>query len=172
MTAGLLGLDRRGWPGTIVVAAIVALVAAGLPFLNGLVSADRPLAPGAVLQVGRAVRFTAAEGWSLDVEQTDPRRRSVVIHRGALSLRITTRESNSSLDEEFERLNEASTFTTAGGLTGIAGSYSAPASEGRFAVLRSGDTAVRVVARGLPDAMADGLDDVNAMVQSLQIGTP
>ncbi len=167
------------------MAAIVALVAVGLPFLNGLVSADRPVAPGAVLQVGRGVRFTAAEGWSLDVEQTDPRRRSVVIHRGALSLRITARESNSSLDEEFQRLaaeirdssgaqlfNEASTFTTAGGLTGIAGSYSAPASEGRFAVLRSGDTAVRVVARGLPDAMADGLDDVNAMVQSLRIGAP
>jgi len=33
MTRGFLGLDRRGWPGTIAVAALIALIAVGLPVL-------------------------------------------------------------------------------------------------------------------------------------------
>ena len=36
---------------------------------------------------------------------------------------------------------------------------------------RSGDTAVRVLAKGPPDAMATYLDDVDGMVQTLRIGT-
>ena len=64
------------------------------------------------------------------------------------------------------------TFTTDGGLTGIAGSYSGPEAEGRFAVLQGDGTVVRVVATGPADAMANDLDEVGQMVQTLRIAAP
>ena len=73
------------WPGTVVVALIAALIAVGLPLLNGLVSADRPLAAGSTVEVDRGVTFTAAAGWSLDAEQTDTRIDRVALAQGPLS---------------------------------------------------------------------------------------
>ena len=185
VTRGFLGLDRRGWPGTIAVAAVIAAVAIGLPLLNSLVSADRTVAPGEVIDVGRGVSFAAADGWSIDAEHTDAARDTVLIHQGALALMVEARASDRSLPDEYDRLaeeirssagvqllNGATPFTTDGGLTGIGGSYSSPESEGRFAVLQTGDTAVRLLAKGPPDAMARGLGDVRRMVQALRIDRP
>jgi hypothetical protein len=182
LTRGFLGLDRRGWPGTIIVAALLTFIAVGLPLLNALVSAERPLAPGTVVDVGRGVTFTAADGWSEDVEQTDRLQDRAVLALGALSLTVEARPSTRSLAEEYDLLaeeirrtagaqlfNDATTFTTESGLTGIGGSYTSPVGEGRFAVFRSGDTAVRLLAKGPPDAMATSLDDVAQMIQTLRI---
>ncbi|HEY8092978.1 MAG TPA: hypothetical protein VID93_04325 [Acidimicrobiales bacterium] len=182
---GFLGLDRRGWPGTIAVAAVVAVIALGLPLLNRLVSADQPVEPGTAIDVGRGVAFTAVDGWSIDAEQTDAQRDIVVLHKGPLALLFEARASDRSLPEEYDRLaeeirsgagvqlfNGATAFTTDGGLTGMGGSYSSPESEGRFAVLQAGDTVVRLLAKGPPDAMAADLGDVEQMVQTLRIGPP
>ena len=185
VTRDFLGLDRRGWPGAIAVAAVIAAVAIGLPLLNSLVSADRPVAPGTVIDVGRAVSFTAAGGWSIDAEKTNALRDTAVLHKGALALMVESQASDRSLADEYGRLadeirstagvqlfNGATTFTTDGGLNGIGGSYSSPESEGRFAVLRAGETVVRVLAKGPPDAMAADLGDVQQMVQTLRIEQP
>jgi hypothetical protein len=185
VTRGFLGLDRRGWPGAIAVALVAAAVAVGLPVLNELVSADRVLPPGSVVDVGMGVSFTAADGWSLNADETNSLRYIVLIHKGALSLEVEARSSDGSLTDEYARLaeeirgspgvqlfNDATTFTTDGGLTGIAGSYSGPEAEGRFAVLEAGGTVVRVVARGPADAMANDVDEVEQMVQTLRIEAP
>jgi len=185
MTRGFLGLDRRGWPGTIVVAALIALIAVGLPMLNALVSSERSLPPGTVIDVGRATTFTAADGWSEDVERTSALEGRAVLTRGALSYLTEARPSTRSLEDEYARFaddirhsagaqlfNGATTFTTESGLTGISGSYASPTGDGIFAVFRSGDTAVRVLAKGPSDAMATYLGDIDRMVQTLRIGTP
>ncbi len=39
-------------------------------------------------------------------------------------------------------------------------------------MLQAGDTAVRLLAKGPPDAMAADLGDVKQMVQTLRIDTP
>jgi hypothetical protein len=184
MTRGFLGLDRRGWPGTIVVAALIAVIAVGLPVLNALVSPQRLLPPGTVIDVGRATTFTAAGGWSEDVEATSPQEGRAVLTKGAISYLTEARPSTQSLEDEYARFaddirhsagaqlfNSATTFTTESGLTGISGSYTSPMAEGVFAVFRAGDTAVRVLAKGPPDAMTTYLDDVERMVQTLRIGT-
>jgi hypothetical protein len=149
------------------------------------VSADQPVEPGTAIDVGRGVAFTAVDGWSIDAEQTDAQRDIVVLHKGPLALLFEARASDRSLPEEYDRLaeeirsgagvqlfNGATAFTTDGGLTGMGGSYSSPESEGRFAVLQAGDTVVRLLAKGPPDAMAADLGDLEQMVQSLRIGPP
>ena len=166
----------------MAVAAVVAFIAVGLPLLNALVSSQRPLAPGTVIDLGRGATFTAAGGWSEDVEQTNALQGRAVLARGALSFLAEARPSTRSLTAEYERLaqdirrtagaqlfNDATTFTTESGLTGIGGSYASPTGEGQFAVFRAADTVVRVVAKGPPDAMATYLDDVARMVQTLRI---
>ena len=185
LTRGFLGLDRRGWPGTIVVAALVALIAVVLPMVNALVSPQRALPPGSVVDIGRGATFTAADGWSEDVEQTNPLQGRAVLTRGARSFLSEARPSTRSLEAEYaafadiirreagaQLFNGATTFTTESGLTGIAGSYTGPTQEGTFMVFRADDTAVRVLAKGPPDAMATYLDDVGHMVQTLRIEAP
>jgi hypothetical protein len=182
---GFLGLDRRGWPGTVIVALVAAVIAVGLPLLNDLVSADRPLPAGSTVDVGRGVSFTSADGWSLDAERTSTRTDRVVLAQGALSYAVEAATATRPLPLEFERFadeirdssgaqlfNGPGSITTDDGLIGIVGSYSAPTSEGRFGVFQAGPTVVRVLAHGPPDAMAAGVDDVVAMVRSLRIVPP
>jgi hypothetical protein len=100
-----------------------------------------------------------------------------------LSYLTEARPSTRSLEDEYARFhdirhsagaqlfNGATTFTTESGLTGISGSYASPTGDGVFAVFRSGDTAVRVLAKGPSDAMASYLGDVDRMIQTLRIGT-
>ena len=185
MTRGFLGLDRRGWPGTIVVAALIALIAVGLPMLNALVSPQRALPPGTVVDVGRATTFTAADGWSEDVERTSPLEgRAVLTHgRAVLPDRGPTVDAIAGgrvrpLRRRHPPLGQARSCSTAPRPSRPrAGSRASPArtparpGTGCFAVLRSGDTAVRVLAKGPSDAMATYLDDVDRMVQTLRIGT-
>ena len=101
---GFLGLDRRGWPGTVVVALIAALIAVGLPLLNGLVSADRPVPAGSTVEVGRGVTFTAADGWTLDAEQTSTRADRVELAQGPLTYAVEAAPATRSLPEEYERM--------------------------------------------------------------------
>jgi len=182
---GFLGLDRRGWPGTIIVALIAALIAVGLPLLNDLVSADRALQAGSTVEVGRGVSFRAADGWSLDAERTSTGADRVVLAQGALSYAVEAATAIRPLPLEFERFadeirassgaqlfNGPESVTTDDGLVGIVGSYSAPTSEGRFGVFQAGPTVVRVLAEGPPDAMAAGVDDVIEMTRSLRIVLP
>jgi hypothetical protein len=184
-TGGFLGLDRRGWPGTVIVALIAALIAVGLPLLNDLVSADRPVEAGSIVEVGRDVSFRAADGWSLDAERTSTEADRVVLAQGALSYAVEAATATRPLPLEFERFadeirassgaqlfNGPDSVTTDDGLVGIVGSFSAPTSEGRFGVFQAGPTLVRVLAEGPPDAMAAGIDDVIAMTRSLRIVPP
>ena len=184
-TGGFLGLDRRGWPATIIVALIAALIAVGLPLLNDVVSADRRLEAGAIVDVGPGVSFRAADGWSLDAERTSTRADRVVLAKGALSYAVEAATATRPLPLEFERFadeirassgaqlfNGPGSVTTEDGLVGIVGSYSAPTSEGGFGVFQAGPTLVRVLAEGPPDAMAAGVDDVIAMTRSLRIVSP
>jgi hypothetical protein len=183
--SGFLGLDRRGWPGTIAVALVVAVVAIGLPLLNDLVSADRPLPAGSTVEVGRGVTFTAAGGWTLDAEGTSTRADRVALAQGPLSYVVEAAPATRSLPEEYERLaaeirdssgaqlfNGPGSVTTDDGLVGIVGSYGGPTSEGLFGVFQAGATVVRVLAKGPPEAMAAGLDDVVFMVRTLRIVPP
>jgi hypothetical protein len=181
-TNGFLGLDRRGWPGTVIVALIAALIAVGLPLLNDLVSSDRALEAGETVEVGPHVSFMAADGWSLDDERTSPRADRVDLSQGALSYVVEAATATRQLPLEFERFaeeirdssgaqlfNGPESVTTDQGLVGIVGSYSATTSEGRFGVFQAGPVLVRVLAHGPPDAMAAGIDDVVAMTRSLEI---
>jgi hypothetical protein len=182
---GFLGLDRRGWPGTVIVALIAALIAVGLPLVNDLVSGDRPLEAGSTVDVGRGVTFRAADGWTLDAERTSTRDGRVTLAQGALSYVVEAGTATLPLPVEFERFAEeirdrsgAQLFNGPGsvetddGLVGIIGSYSAATSEGRFGVFQAGPTVVRVLAQGPPDAMAAGFDDVVSMTRSIQIVVP
>jgi hypothetical protein len=184
-TNGFLGLDRRGWPGTVIVALIAALIAVGLPLLNDAVSSGRPLRAGSTVDVGRGVTFTAADGWSFDDRHATPRADRVELSQGALSYAVEAATATRPLPIEFERFaeeirdssgaqlfNGPDSVTTDQGLVGIVGSYSGPSSEGRFGVFQAGQTVVRVLAEGPPDAMAAGIDDVVAMTRSLQIVLP
>ena len=179
---GFLGLDRRGWPGTIIVALIAAFIAVGLPVLNDLVSSGRPLEAGETVEVGQHVSFTAADGWSLESEGTTTSGHRVVLAQGALSYAVEAATATQPLPLEFEQFadeirgssgaqlfNGPSSVTTDQGLVGIVGSYNAPTSEGRFGVLQAGSVLVRMLAEGPPDAMAAGIDDVIAMTRSLEI---
>jgi hypothetical protein len=181
-TNGFLGLDRRGWPGTVIVALIAALIAVGLPLLNDLVSSDQALEAGETVEVGPHVSFRAADGWSLDDERTSPRADRVDLSQGALSYVVEAATATRQLPLEFERFaeeirdssgaqlfNGPESVTTDQGLVGIVGSYSATTSEGRFGVFQAGPVLVRVLAHGPPDAMAAGIDDVVAMTRSLEI---
>lgn len=182
---GFLGLDRRGWPGTVIVALIAALIAIGLPLVNGFVAADRPVPAGSTVEVGRGVTFTAADGWTLDAEQTSTRTDRVELAQGALTYAVEAATATRTLPEEYERMaaeirdssgaqlfNGPAPFTTDDGLVGIVGSYGSSTSEGRFGVFQAGPTVVRVLAHGPPDAMAAGLDDVSFMTRTLRIVPP
>ena len=140
MTRGFLGLDRRGWPGTIVVAAL------DRPDRRRLADAQRARSRRSARShrarsstSGGRRRSPAADGWSEDVEQTSRLEGRAVLSRGALSYLTEARASARSLEDEYARFaddirhsagaqlfNGATTFTTESGLTGISGSYASP----------------------------------------------
>jgi hypothetical protein len=180
-SSGFLGLDRRGWPGTIAVAVVAAAIALGLPLLNHLVAADRHLGNGTVLTVGRGVSFEVSDGWHLDRRGTRAGSADVVIDRGPLSLEVRARATSGSLELEYGRVadeirrtpgvqlfNDASPIETTTGLRGLRGSYTGPATEGRFAVFTTDGTTVVVLVKGPPVVLANNLDDVNRVLGTLR----
>ena len=183
---GFLGLDPRGWPGTIAVALVVAAHRRRPP--RSSTTWSRPsgaLPAGSVVDVGRGVSFVAADGWSLDAETSAALGDAVRLDKGGLSLSIQAVPAVRPLPDEYARLadeirhtdgaqlfNDTTTFTTDAGLAGIGGSWASAESEGRFAVFQGGDTTIRLVAKGPPDAMASGVDDLERMAQTLRVEGP
>jgi hypothetical protein len=176
----LLGLDRRGWPGTIVVAIAIVAIAIGLPVVNALVSAGRPLAAGTELDAGHGVRLRVPEGWQL-TSRREAAASSVTIQRGSTTLQIRSSPSRGGLDEEYDRvadgirdgrgvqlLSDPTTFVTTSGLVGQRGSYAGPTTEGRFLVLVGGGTTIVATVKAPSGELRGGIDAANQVLRTLR----
>jgi len=162
------------------VALAVGAVAFGLPLLNTLVSAGRPIPAGTELSAGRGVRLQLPGGWHME-GGPESGGSSVTIHRGPTTLEVRTAPSEGSLAEAYGRVadqlrgargvqlfTDASTVVTPSGLVGRRGSYAGPTVEGRFLVLDDGDTTIVATLKAPPGELRDGVDDANRVLRTLR----
>src|SRR5262245_37993165 len=89
-------MDRKGWPGTLAVTALLIGLSVGLPVANRHVPAYDVLLPaGARIQVGppgadsrRPVSVQVPDGWAVDVAATSLSE-SLALYNGSTSFQLS-----------------------------------------------------------------------------------
>jgi hypothetical protein len=192
---GVFGFERRGLVPTAIVAGIIAFYAAGLPFVDALISPSGSYsAPGATAQLTpppqsstgavtpsgsrTEVQLVPASGWTRDATTSD----SLTLARDGTTFRVLVRASDDdaeAAERAVERavqrdhvgvaFNPRQTFVTDQGVAGVGASFVAARTEGLvFAFARSG-TVVEVRVIGPLGALhGDVADEADAMARSLR----
>ncbi|GAA1585465.1 hypothetical protein [Actinoplanes couchii] len=166
-----------GLPVALALASILAALAFGLPVLDRALPAERPVTPGEPYRVGAGVTVVPPPGATLDVTGTRPgeTRGTALFRTGGVSYTIDVEPFTGNLTEAAVRLRQRITgisghqitgtqlaVSTAGGLAGVQGGYTAGDRDGRYAVF---------VAQGLIiEVMVSG-DDADLSTVPTTIGT-
>jgi hypothetical protein len=195
---GAFGFERRGLLPAAIVAGIVAFYAAGLPFVDALISptgsysapgATAQLTPpprdsqtGAVTPSGPAteVQLVPASEWRRNTESSSSRQ--LTLERDGTTFQVRVYESDANARAAERRLERAvqrehvgvvfnprQTFVTDQGVAGVGASFVAPRTEGLvFAFARSGTVAEVTVIGPEGAVQGDVADEADAMVRSLR----
>lgn len=138
-----------GLPLALAMASILAVLAFGLPALDRAVPAERTVTAGRPYRVGAGVTVVPPAGATLDVTGTRPGgdRGTVLFRLGAVKYAIRVEPFDGDLTAAAVRLRQRITgitghqvtgtqlaVSTAGGLAGIQGGYTAGDRDGRYAV--------------------------------------
>lgn len=150
-------------PLALVLALILAGLAFGLPRLDRAVPADRPVAADEPYEVGAGVTIVPPSRASLDLTGTRPGRErgSALFRLGRVQYAITVQPFDGDLTAAAVRLRQRITGTsdyrvtgtqlavsTAGGLAGIQGGYTAGDHGGRYAVFVAHGFTIEVTVTG------------------------
>jgi hypothetical protein len=153
----------RNLAGSLVILATLGGIAYGLPAVDRALPADRPVASGEPYSVGGGVTVVPPPNSMIDVTKTRPGvdRGTALFILDSVRYVIVVVPFGGTLDEAAGRLrrkitgstgyqvagNERS-VTTAQGIVGRQGSYTAPGRAGRYAVFVDDGTAVEVTVSG------------------------
>lgn len=172
----------RTWPGALVVLAIAAFYAFGLPAINSRLPGTAPEPGGVTVDLGSGVSVVTPTGWSADLAKMKPKD-TLALTNDTSSLVATAfpwTGTEAELIERTARLFEGTRrfhlrgapapFRTERGVAGYTYSVFSGDTDGRVwvAALPGGKVGVAVRVRGTPVLGSDALRDAQTVVDSLQ----
>jgi hypothetical protein len=175
-----------GLPVALAVASILAVLAFGLPVLDRAVPAERAVASGRPYPVGAGVTVVPPPGAVLDVTGTRPGRdRGTVLFRiGPVRYAIDVEPFDGDLTAAAVRLRQRITgingheitgtqlaVSTAGGLAGVQGGYTAGDRDGRYAVFVGNGLTIEVMVSGDDTELGQALPAIDASTRTLRYET-
>jgi hypothetical protein len=172
----------RNLAGSLAVLAVAGLIAFGLPAVDRAVPGERPVPAGQRYFVAAGVSLLPPPGALLDVTKTrpGPDRGTALFVLGPVRFAIVVDLFEGTLHDAAARLRRKITasrgyqvtghetpVTTATGLAGLQGGYTAPGRAGRYSVFLAGGRAVEVTVSGTEARLRGALTDVEASTRSL-----
>jgi hypothetical protein len=169
----------------VALAAIVGLIAFGLPALDRALPNQEPIAAGVPYPVGGGVTIRPPADAFVDVTVTRPGsdRGTALFLLGPIRYAVTVAPYDGELAAAVARLRqkitETSGFQVAGpertvstgsGLTGMQGGYTAPGRGGQYAVFLAGARVIEVTVSGDTVDLGRALPDVEATTRSIRVG--
>ncbi|MEV4346563.1 hypothetical protein AB0J83_19025 [Actinoplanes sp. NPDC049596] len=169
--------------GALGIAATLGGLAFGLPALDRSLPAQRAVSPAEPYQVGAGVSVVPPAGATIDVTGTRPGDTdgTALFRLGPVSYAIAVRPFRGDLDAAAMRLRERITNTsgyqvtgtqltvsTAGGLAGVQGGYTAPGRGGRYAVFVGDGLTIEVTISGNDLDLGRSLPQIEASVRTLR----
>ncbi|WP_430779744.1 hypothetical protein [Actinoplanes sp. G11-F43] len=175
-----------GLPIALVLASILAFLAWGLPVLDRAVPAEQPVASGEPYRVGAGITVVPPPGATLDVTGTRPGddRGTVLFRVGQVRYTIEVGPFAGDLTAAAVRLRQRITgisghqitgtqlaVSTAGGLAGIQGGYTAGDRDGRYAVFVAQGSIIEVMVSGDDGDLTSLLPVIDASTRTLRYET-
>ncbi|MEV0897052.1 hypothetical protein [Actinoplanes sp. NPDC049802] len=172
-----------GLPAALALASILAVLAFGLPALDRAVPADRSVAAGEPYRVAAGVTIVPPDGASLDVTGTRPgdERGTALFRLGHVRYAIGVEPFDGDLTAAAVRLRQRIAGTsgnqvtgtqlavsTAGGLAGVEGGYTAGDRDGRYAVFVAGGLIIEVMVSGDDAGLEQVLPRIDASTRTLR----
>ncbi|WP_062356444.1 hypothetical protein [Herbidospora yilanensis] len=187
-------MSRTGWPGSIAILVILAILAIGLPLANAVVADDAvPLRAGTVIEVGqefdggsRPVSMLVPAGWSLD-EGASSLSESVSLVSGGATVQLGVIDVEAATPQELwtgqhlifqaqglpVKAQDPMPISTTQGVPGLAGVITVDDRVGTQAVFAAPEQGASVLVAGDPAAIASHSDDITQMISSIQFaGAP
>lgn len=172
----------RNLLGSVAVLLGLGAIAFGLPAVDRALPAQRPVATGVPYVVGAGVSVVPPPGALVDVTRTRPGddRGSVLFVLGAVRYAIVVAPFDGDLSAAAARLRQKITetrgyqvagtefgATTATGLTGLQGGYTAPGRGGRYAVFLIGRLSVEVTVSGTEPELGRAIPGIEKSTRSI-----
>ncbi|MEU4621016.1 hypothetical protein AB0G04_13685 [Actinoplanes sp. NPDC023801] len=172
-----------GLPAALAVASMLAALALGLPALDRAVPAERAAASGRPYLVGAGVTVVPPAGATLDVTGTRPGndRGTALFRIDRVRYAIEVEPFDGDLTAAAVRLRQRITGTsghhitgtqlavsTAGGLAGVQGGYTAGDRDGRYAVFVAHGLTIEVMVSGDDTDLGRALPAIDASTRTLR----
>ncbi|GAB2579425.1 hypothetical protein Aab01nite_55230 [Paractinoplanes abujensis] len=169
--------------GALGVAATLAGLALGLPAIDRSLPAERAIRSDEPYAIGAGVTVVPPPGAALDVTGTRPGASdgTVLFRLGPVKYAIVVRPFDGDLDTAAERLRQRIVDTTgyqvtgaqlevstAGGLAGLQGGYTAPGRGGRYAVFVADGHTIEVTISGNDLDLGRTLPQIEASTRTLR----
>lgn len=184
-----MGPPRAGFVrnalGSLAVLGVVAIIAFGLPLLNRLLPADRPVADSAPYRVGAGVTVVPPPGAHLDLTRTRPgdARGTVLFLAAGVRLVLVVTPFSGTLTQGADRLRSKITKSagyqvtvgerpvrTEQGVPGVRGAYSSPGRVGEYAVFVADDLSVEVTVSGPESRLREASGVLDRSLRSVTFG--
>lgn len=162
------------------------LFGAILPAVNNMISHEKPIEPGTVLEVGLGVSFTPVPGWSIHSDITRPGNKDtggvVAITEMGLLVSVSSEEFEGTLSE-YRQLIEAragkqtnhfpitqpgKTVSTSLGVQGLTEIYNSPGMQDQISLFVSNGIGFTVNAEGPEGVLAQLSDDVDLIIRHIR----
>ena len=178
----IFGLERQGLIWTLAIGAVALFLAVGLPLIDAAIPTDDAPAAGSVYDVGLGVQITPADNWSTTSRSQAGSGVAEFTRAGARVTVEATKFAGTTLEayEQFaaaldaqdgvQLTSDPETFTTRGGLVGIAGAFATPGGQGYLAVYTAHGVAATLLADGATEVFPSVDREIVGMIASLQIG--
>jgi hypothetical protein len=168
-----------------VLAAVLGLIAVGLPALDRVLPTQRPLPGDEPYRVGAGVTVRPPDGALLDVTATrpGPDRGTALFLLGSVRYAVTVSPYDGDARTAVERLRQRITRTpgyqviggeqaisTGAGVPGLQGGYTAPGRGGRYAAFVAGGSVVEVTVSGGTVELAQALAAIEMTTRSIRYG--
>jgi hypothetical protein len=169
--------------GALGVVAALAGLALGLPALDRALPSQRPLVPERPYPIGAGVTVVPPPGATVDVTGTRPGddEGTALFRLGPVQYAIAVRPFDGNLDAAAERLRQRIigtsgyqvtgtqlTVSTAGGVAGVQGGYTAPGRGGRYAVFVTAGLTIEVTVSGADLDLGRSLPAIEASTRTLR----
>lgn len=172
----------RNLASSVAVLAVILFVAFGLPAINRMVPAGHNEIGGRAYGIGGGVTVVPPQDAKIDPASTRPGtdRGTVLFLLGPVRYVIVVSPFGGSMEQAAAKLRTKITgtrgyqvtdgerpYTTAAGLTGLQGCYSAPGRLGRYAVFLSDGRSIEVTVSGTEGQLAGQMTQIEASIASI-----
>jgi hypothetical protein len=181
--AGITGRQLTNLLGALGVVATLAGLAFGLPALDRSLPSQRPVPVGRPYPIGAGVTVVPPAGSTVDLTGTRPgtQQGSALFRLGPVLYEIEVRPFDGDLPTAAGRLRKRITgnpgyqvtgaqlaVTTAAGLGGVQGSYTAPGRGGRYAVYVVDGLTIELTVSGADLDLGRSLPQIEASARTLR----